>query len=289
MRLKGADVMFGYVVVNKPEMKIKDHDTYTAFYCGLCQTLKKRFGRFSQLALNYDMTFLALLLSGLYEPKTEQRTYRCPLHPTQKRIIMGNAYLEYAADMTVLLTYLKCEDNWLDERSKSSRLYQRLLKKQYERVVQQYPAKCERIIAALKQGTELEEQGCLDLDRLSALSGAFLAEVCCYKEDEWSSYLRRMGDYLGRFIYVLDAYDDIEKDQEKGLFNPLKEKGKQSDFEDWIYKVLELLIAESADAFEMLPILEYEDILRNILYSGVWSKYSMIRKKRAGEYDGRSI
>lgn len=278
--------MFGYVVINKAELKIKDYELYGSFYCGLCQTLKRRHHRIAQLALNNDMTFLAVLLSALYEPAEHTRFYRCPLHPTQKKLLQENAYIDYAADMTIVLTYLKCEDNWQDERSRPSRMYQKLLKNSYEKVYATYPQKCEAIVRALQENSCLEQQGCRDLDKLSALSGRFLKEVFVYQDDAWKPYLERLGDYMGRFIYLLDAYDDLKEDAAKQRFNPLSDKERDSGFEERLYRILEMTIAEAADAFEMLPILQYSDILRNILYSGVWSQYVMIRKKRTGEQDG---
>lgn len=277
--------MFGYVVVNKPELKIKDYNVYQSFYCGLCQTLKKRFGRFSQLALNYDMTFLAILLSGLYEPQTSERKIRCILHPVQTKDVLENALIEYAADMTVLLTYLKYKDDWEDEHSYKAKAFQKMLHRQYQKVYEKYPNKCDVIINALNESSLLEKKNCEDLDKMCALSGCFMAEICCYKEDIWMPYLKKMGDYLGRFIYLLDAYDDVKKDKEKNLYNPLKSKDEEK-LDEWIQPVLEMLIAESADAFEMLPILKYEDILRNILYSGVWSKFYTVKKARVGEENG---
>ena len=277
--------MFGYVVVNKPELKIKDFDTYQSFYCGLCQQLKQRFGQFSRLALNYDMTFLAILLSGLYEPKTKERKIRCILHPAHKKDVLENTYITYAADMTVLLTYLKCQDDWEDEHSYKAKAFQKILHRQYQKVYEKYPEKCDIVIQALKESSSLEKENCDDLDRMCALSGKFMAEICCYKEDAWMPYLKKMGDYLGRFIYLLDAYDDVKKDKEKNLYNPLKNKDEKQ-LDTWIQPVLEMLIAESADAFEMLPILKYEDILRNILYSGVWARYYTVKKARVGEENG---
>ena len=109
------------------------------------------------------------------------------------------------------------------------------------------------------------------------------------KEDEWKHRLYELGDYLGRFVYLLDAYDDIERDIQKKQFNPLMELYAQKDFDKRVQAMLEIMIAKCAEAFEGLPILEYIDILRNILYSGVWSKYEMIRKKRLGEEDAGSI
>ena len=272
--------MFGYVVVNKPELKIKDCEVYSSFYCSLCQTLKRRFHRISQFTLNYDMVFLAILLTSLYEGEQAEYTYRCFIHPTQKKKLIQNEYLEYAADMTIVLTYLKCEDDVKDENSYKARVFQYALKKQYEKVYQRYPAKCDAIKNALRQSEALEKENNMDLDALSKCSGAFVAEIFSYRNDEWKASLHQLGDYLGRFIYLMDAYEDIKHDEKKGCFNPLKQYIQKEDFEDWYYTVLESIMAQSAQAFEFLPLISYIDILNNIMYAGVWTKYMEIKKKR---------
>ena len=66
--------MFGYITICKPELKIKDFERYKAFYCGLCQELKEKYGMGGQMTLTYDMTFLVVLLSSLYEFQTEEES-----------------------------------------------------------------------------------------------------------------------------------------------------------------------------------------------------------------------
>ena len=275
--------MFGYVLVNKPELKIKDYEIYRSFYCGLCHTLKREFGELSRFTLNYDMTFLAILLTGLYEPDTIQEQKVCILHPLHKYCMYRNEYIDYAAQMTIVLTYLKCADNWHDEHSYSSYTYQKVLKHKYEKVREKYPDKVKVIEESLRQIGELEDQNNFDLDLLSSLTGKFMAEIVCYKHDEWEVQLRKMADYLGRFIYLLDAYDDYEEDIKKQCFNPLVNEAKREDFNERMRMILEMMIATSCEAFEILPIIEYEDILRNILYSGVWAKFEQVYKKRIGD------
>lgn len=278
--------MFGYVVVNKPELKIKDFDTYQSFYCGLCKALHEDFGRRGQLTLNFDLTFLAILLSALYEPKDQLVSELCVVHPMHRHVKRENDYIRYAADMTIVLTYLKCEDDWKDEHSLQAKTMMRLLKKHMKRMEQSYPQKIQNIRAALQKTAELEEAQSRDLDRLSSLSGIMLAEIVTLRQDEWHDVLYKLGDYLGRFIYIMDAYDDLQDDQKQGQFNPFLEESEQEGFDERVKSILELMISSSADAFETLPILKYADILRNILYSGIWTKYEMVRKKRTGEKDG---
>lgn len=278
--------MFGYIVVNKPELKIKDFDIYSSFYCGLCQMLHKKYGRLGQVTLNYDLTFLAILLSGLYEPENENKMIRCFMHPVHKRAIIQDPYMEYAADMTIVLTYLKCEDDWKDDHKVSRHMVQKLLQKHFDKISNAYPDKVKRIVQALDDIQSCEKDNITDLDRISSLFGKVMGEIVCYRDDEWHDTLYQMGDYLGRYIYIMDAYDDIEDDIKNDQYNPFKDEYKNMNFDARVKDILELMMVYSSDAFEVLPILKYRDILRNILYSGVWSKYEMTRKKRLGEHDG---
>ena len=120
--------LFGYIIVNKPEMKFKEFDLYHAYYCGLCRSLKKCYGMAGQISLSYDMTFLAMLLSGLYEPEETRSRERCVAHPLSRHMAIENIFTEYAADMNVLLTMYKCEDDWQDEKKFGRHLYGSVLK-----------------------------------------------------------------------------------------------------------------------------------------------------------------
>ena len=112
--------MFGYIAINKAEMKFRDFDIYHAYYCGLCKDLKERYGRSGQITLSYDMTFLIILLSGLYEPPAEDSIRNCVAHPFQKHPARTNEITQYAADMNIVLSYYKCLDDWTDERGKKA-------------------------------------------------------------------------------------------------------------------------------------------------------------------------
>ena len=93
--------MFGYIIVHKPELKVREYETYKASYCGLCRSLKKRHGRIGQMTLSYDMTFLALLLTGLYEPETITGCERCIAHPVGKNLFL-DAYAKDEEDQEAL-------------------------------------------------------------------------------------------------------------------------------------------------------------------------------------------
>ena len=107
--------MFGYISINKAEMKFKDYDVYHSYYCGLCKVLKECYGRRGQVTLSFDMTFLVILLSSLYEPKEEEMRKRCLIHPAKKQYMIQNEVSVYASDMNILLTYDHLKDDWDDE------------------------------------------------------------------------------------------------------------------------------------------------------------------------------
>lgn len=272
--------MFGYIAINKAEMKFKDYDIYQAYYCGLCKDLKEHHGRRGQLTLSYDMTFLIVLLSGLYEPEDECSCVSCIAHPLQKHRTRTNEFTSYAGDMNLVLAYYKSKDDWDDERRKKGLLAYKMLESRIDTIRQKYPEKVSLIASRLKQIRLNEEAGVTDLDTMSGLFGEIMAEIFAYKKDEWEQDLRNCGFFLGKFIYLMDAYEDIEKDMENGSYNPLKNLWNQEDFAVYCKQLLTMMIAECSRSFEMLPIITHAEILRNILYSGVWCRYEAVTEKR---------
>ncbi len=279
--------MFGYIIVNKQEMRFREFDCYQSYYCGLCQELKKRYGRSGQMTLSYDMTFVAMLLSSLYEPQAEIGSCKCIAHPFEAHPTRQNPFTEYAADMNVLFSYYKCLDDWADEKKLSGRVQAALLKKKTQRIAAKHPHKAERIYTLLGNIRLYEKAGEKNLDLASGCFGEILSEIFAWRQDEWESQLRKMGFFLGKFIYLMDAYEDMEKDEKSGNYNVFLLKRKESqgagDFEKEVYTILSMMMAECCRAFEKLPIIENVEILRNILYSGVWCRYEMVQKKRKKE------
>ena len=273
--------MFGYIYVNDQELKLKELKTYRGFYCGLCEALKERYGREGQLLLSYDLTFLAILMSGLYEPHTVRSEGRCLVHPAAKHLIIRNEAVSYAADMCVLLSWHKLMDDWRDERKALRYLLADRLKKDYQSLAEKYPRQSSAVEHSLRHLSRAEQQGRKELDLLAGYTGTFLGEIFVWKDDIWQDDLRQMGFYLGKFIYLMDAVEDVEKDRKKGNFNPFADSGIGwgTPREEEIQSLLMQMMAQSSGAFERLPVVEYAPIIRNILYSGVWSKYSLIRMR----------
>ncbi|MBQ7775804.1 MAG: hypothetical protein IJ379_07770 [Lachnospiraceae bacterium] len=272
--------MFGYIIINKAELKFKEYDVYHSFYCGLCQVLKERYGRSGQLTLSYDMTFLLMLLTGLYEPQTFTDSCKCIIHPLEKHTVRRNQYTEYIADMNMLFSYYKCLDDWEDDKQLHKLCFAKLLNGKVGRQKEQYQEKLRTINLLMHDLKQAEQANSQDIDAMAGKFGKIMAEIVACKEDEWTESLRRLGFYLGEFIYFLDAYEDIEEDIKKSRYNPLKSRYESIDFEEECRSVLTMMMAECCKEFEKLPILENVEILRNILYSGVWCRYEGVREKR---------
>lgn len=280
--------MFGYVNVYKPELKMKDYYKYKAYYCGLCDVLKNKYGRAGQMTLSYDMTFLIILLSSLYETNTVKEQKRCVIHPLKVHDLLRNEITEYVADMEIALSYHHLKDDWMDEKSITGYAGAKLLKKKYNKVERQYPRQCRRISECLKQLQDIEKQCEINIDMVSRCFGELMSEIFVYRQDVWESTLRKLGFYLGKFIYILDAYDDLEKDHRKRNYNPLHHIEQASSFDEDCYQMLTMMMAECTKEFEKLPCLIDLDILHNILYEGVWTKYDTIRKNRL-EKEGTKV
>ena len=199
--------MFGYISINKAEMKFKDYDVYHSYYCGLCKVLKECYGRRGQVTLSFDMTFLVILLTGLYEPDTKTEMVRCIAHPMQKHAAKTNEFTEYAAAINMLLSYYKCEDDWADEHRKKAFVAAKLLHSKIKKIEKLYPVKCKVISENLAQISKYEAENEQNLDLMSGLFGNIMAEIFAYRHDEWESSLRKIGFFLGKFIYLMDAYD----------------------------------------------------------------------------------
>ncbi|MCI9411957.1 MAG: hypothetical protein HFG36_07800 [Eubacterium sp.] len=261
--------MFGYVTANKPELKMREFGRYKAFYCGLCRRLGKNNGAVSRLTLSYDMTFLILLLSSLYEPEEQQEKHRCLIHPGKKQWMIYNQITDYASDMNVLLSCYHFQDDWEDERSIAGFCGAKVFAGRAKKIARQYPRQAKVIREQLGRLAELEQKGITEPDAISRPFGELMSELFVYQEDAFQDILRSFGFYLGKYIYLLDAFMDLEKDLKKGSFNPFRESADREDFEESVRQMLEGTIRQAVAEFEKLPLEQDLPILRNILYEGV--------------------
>ena len=272
--------MLGVMMVRKDELKFREYDRYRGYYCGLCRAIGKRCSSVCRMALSFEMTFLAMLHTSLYEPETESGRHRCLFHPVHRQLMLSNEAIDYAADLSALISYYDLRDGWEDERRVDKLAESELLKKAAMRAGERLPRQQEAVERYVKALHEVEQRNDQNLDAAANLTGEMLAELYVMKDDVYAKDLRELGFYLGKFIYLCDSYEDIERDIKKKNYNPLIERSKDEAFVVHCEQMLSDMMARAALAFERLPLLEDAEIMRNILYSGIWLRFENAGERR---------
>lgn len=270
--------MFGYVVVNPQALSKEERARYKRHYCGLCHQLDLTYGSTGRNTLSYDMTFLHILLSSLYELEEVEDYLRCVRHPLKRQPFVETSVTSYVADMNLFLSYYQYMDDWHDDRNFLARKNCRILEKYIPTIVERYPAQCKTIKEKLKCLREMEKANELNPDLPANCFGELMGTLFVWREGEYSDTIWRLGAALGRFIYLLDAVNDLKADILKQRYNPLVSQ-IYTDFTP----MLTIMMAECTAEFEKLPLTRDRHILQNILYSGVWQKYRVRKKKGAKE------
>lgn len=279
--------MFGFVTAHLGKLSEEQAARYRQCYCGLCHSLKERHGELSRLTLTYDMTFLVLLLSSLYEPEETKNEAKCAPHPFKSQKYWQNEISGYAADMNVALAYLNCLDNWKDDWSVFSLAEAKLMEKSYNEICEKYPRQCTAMKESIEKLSELEESWNLDADAASKSFGSLMAELFVYNDDDyWSGYLRRFGMALGQFIYIMDACIDLRDDKRYYKFNPMLHLFNRVDEKEQFKAILEMLMSDCVKAFEALPLLQDAELIQNILCFGVWTQFNKHYKVKVTEGEG---
>jgi hypothetical protein len=293
--------MFGYVNIDKAELKFREYYKYKGYYCGLCKNLKRNYSEFSRLTLNYDMTFLILVLSSLYEVEDRATSKRCIVHPFKKQINIENEITDYASAINVILSYYKSKDNWVDEKDLKSLVFSKIISKSYKKAAALYEEKVKIIKSSLENIDKLEKAKTSDIEIVSNEFGNLMAEIMVYKKDHWEKILRKVGFHLGKYIYTLDAYLDMEEDQKNNSYNPFllmnnneneneNENEKESELnnkqecdleqnfkittnvDDYAKDVLMLNLSFLSEEIDKLPLIKDKGIIDNIIYSGIMIK-----------------
>ncbi len=266
--------MFGYVSANPQMMTEAETNRYRAMYCGLCRCLGQRHGQLSRISLTYDMTFLIIFLGGMYEPREQEERFRCIVHPKDTHTAITTPITQYAADMNILLAYLNCMDNWKDDRNFAALLGSRAFKKGYEQARERYPRQWEVISREMSELMKLEAARCQNPELPANCFGRLLGELFVYDEkDRFARELRQYGYFLGKLVYLYDACMDFERDRKCGSYNPLAVSGVTELSGAEVRQMLTVYLSACTEVFERLPIVQDSDMIRNILYSGVWQEF----------------
>lgn len=278
--------MFGYIKPLEPQLKVCELESYKAVYCGVCRGLSKRFGPAARCTLSYDFTFIAMLHAAINDSAPVFTPQRCPLNPFKKRPHLDYCdSVEFSCEMAILMLREKCADNVADS-SFLPYLGWSILTPVIESISSDVEKKHPDASRIAREMTEAQQKA-------EALGSEAKIDICCdptatalgeiyslmSKDAATKRILRRMGYMLGRYMYLCDAIDDFDDDAKKDRFNPLRNYPDDSEFD----AVLRFTAAEAANAYALLDIKYFKEILDNIMFMGLEATaHSLIerRKKR---------
>ena len=272
--------MFGYVRINKAELRVREYEYYRAAYCGLCRSMGKCTGQCSRFTLSYDIAFLAQVRMALTGTVPAFKKRRCIAHPFRSRMMMEpNAELCFAADASALLAFEKCRDDVMDKRG-FGRLIARgrllLLRGAYRRAKRRLPELADALRERLLALSALEREKRPTVDEPAAIFGELLALLFSHGLREDAARIACViGNKVGRFIYIVDAIDDLEKDEKSRNFNPVlllygKEPTKEA--RQMLQDALLSCLSDAATALDLIDEAQSSPrraVLENILYLGM--------------------
>ena len=277
--------MFGYITPDKPELKIWEFEVFRGYYCAVCKAIASSAGHVGRLSLSYDTAFLALLLDSLESHPLDGRHQRCFVHPAKKRFMVNpNKVVEFASDINILLAYYSLKDKWLDERKISGLSGAAALKRGYKRVKRKHPDLVSEVEKELSALRKLEQENCAYMDEASEPFARIMQNIFAYScpDNAEKKTLGWIGYNLGKWIYLVDAYDDVEDNIKSGAYNPLvvqfqyKDEESVQEFKERIKeKIIFILVyslSEMEKGFSLLNIKKNKSILENIIYSGLLIK-----------------
>jgi len=263
--------MFGYVRPFQPELKCKDYDLYRATYCGLCRCLRRRYGLIAPMLLNFDFTFLALLL---WEPEERFAPCRgrCHANPLVKRpMCTDSGALELAADESVVLAWWKLRDSVQDEgfwKGLPARALSRVMKPAYKKAARRCPAFDGTVRGCLGELAVLERENCPSLDR-AADTFARLLQSAVPPEGVRGRVLSQLLYHLGRWIYLTDARDDLEEDKQSNRYNPVAARYGPEGDDGALALTMDQSLEQIGAALQLGEFGCRKPLLENIVYLGL--------------------
>ena len=272
--------MFGYIRTDTPELRVRENEYYRAVYCGLCRAQGKCTGQCSRMTLSYDIAFLALLRIAAEGKQTEIKRGRCIAHPLRKRAYV--AYCEplaYCAYAAAILAYGKTVDDINDERGFKrfkSVVAKPFVKGMRKRALQKYSELDIRVFEGLKRLSDIEKKRLPSVDTPADAFGDILADILSFGlEGDKFRIMRNIGKHVGRWIYIVDAADDLDEDIKKERFNAFAcLYGGEIPISDRqsVYDSLKLELLRAEPAFDLVDygdLPHIEGIVNNIIYRGM--------------------
>jgi len=276
--------MFGYVAIDKPNILIKDYQTYRSYYCGLCKAIGQISGHSMRFTLNYDIVLLALLGHNYENLDPDFTLGRCIVHPAGKKLsfVKNNVVLSRIVDINTILGYYKVADDVIDENKK--KLLKKALYPKYKKAKGRLKEFDERICEGYQRLRKLEKEN-TDYNVLADCFGSMLLSCADALTEKADKNLRELLFNIGKWIYIIDAYDDLKKDAGKN-FNPFLINVKElddnvyTDIENKIRPALYQIIERVIEVYNKMDIKISEGALSNIIYLGLKARTELVLSRR---------
>ncbi len=277
--------MFGYVKAYKPEMKIAEFETYKAVYCSLCKVLGKQYGIMAKMTLSYDFTFMALLRLSVADECCGYSTMRCAFNPLKKCSCLKNhsEEMDYTAACSIILFYYKLKDNIIDSgflgKLKSYALLP-FFSRYRKKAIKKYPDIDVHAAKMILDQRNLEDGRCGKFDLAAEPTANFLKAAFVRETDSDINkrVLAQLGYCAGKWIYLMDALDDLDDDIKSGDYNVIAIKNglygnaddeSRKQAKEYAKGVINSYNSGVCDAYVLLDKKRYDTILGNILYLGM--------------------
>ncbi len=278
--------MFGYVTINKPELKIKEYETYKGVYCTLCKAMGKEYGLLSRFLLSYDGAFYVMYKLGLTNDEIKVSNSRCSFNPCKKcmKITCDNNIYQLACAITVILAYFKLVDNLHDSNFfKKIILYIIYPYFAYinKKAKKKYPDLFDIVNKGMAEQFALEKESDISIDKSAHPTAEILSRLFAYGEtDDNKENALQFGYQLGRVVYFLDAFDDYEKDMKEKSFNPFK---NCDDIVEISTHTINMSIGALTESLKKHTFDNFSAIIENIIYDGLNLQMDRIIKKYRGD------
>lgn len=295
--------MLGYVVCDKGELKVREYEIYQGYYCGVCKYIGREYGQLPRMVLSYDAAFLALLLACVNDEKDHITSEHCIVHHIKYQSVAHDPAIEYAGDLMLILAWFKLMDDAADEGKVYAKATRALFRRKYEKLKKKHPRLCSGIESNLKDLSKLEMEKCSSLDRAAEAFARIMQVIfsqgilTLYEEkDPALASLHKtfadIGYHMGKWVYLIDAVDDIEKDLKSGAYNPLlyrfaydEEKEDPQKFRERIDEALRFnlyhYLAVIGESLGTLDIVKNSGIIENVIYFGLNRKTDDILKRKS--------
>lgn len=293
--------MLGYVTCEKAELKMRDFERYNGYYCGVCKSIGVRYGQIPRMILSYDAAFLALVLAGAMEERESVTREHCVIHHIKKKMIVRNQAIDYAADVMLILAWHKLRDDAKDEGKLRAKTAMIAFRRVYRDLEKARSDLCEGIRKSLDELDQLEKAKCDRLDLIAHTFASIMEKIFHIEggDPQINRLLAALGYHLGKWIYLIDAWEDIGENIASGAYNPLlyrfgwnKAGESQENFRKRIYDDVErnllIYLSEMSKIVDLLALGKNKDIIENVVYMGLLRRTEKSLGKEDGK-DGQSL